>query len=87
MWRYEKRLQYPVNIKQTNPKLAQYIMSQYGGPYRSSRQSSRMNRWRKYRFCSIKAPCVLCREAQRRLSCSAVIKMKAILSPIIYRSG
>lgn len=33
MWRYEKRLQYPVNIKEPNAKLAQFIMSQYGGPY------------------------------------------------------
>lgn len=32
MWRYEKRLQYPVNISQPNPKMAQFIMSQYGGP-------------------------------------------------------
>ena len=32
MWQYEKKLQYPVNIKQTNPKLAQLIISQYGGP-------------------------------------------------------
>lgn len=32
MWVYEKRLQYPVNIKQTNPKMALFIMSQYGGP-------------------------------------------------------
>ena len=32
MWNYEKRLQYPVNITQTNPKIAQFIMSQYGGP-------------------------------------------------------
>ena len=32
MWRYEKRLQYPVNIKTPNPKIAQYIMSQYAGP-------------------------------------------------------
>lgn len=32
MWRYEKRLQYPVNITQTNPKLAQVIISQFGGP-------------------------------------------------------
>lgn len=32
MWRYEKRLQYPVKITKTNPRLAQYIMSQYGGP-------------------------------------------------------
>lgn len=32
MWQYQKKLQYPVNIKQTNPKLAQLIISQYGGP-------------------------------------------------------
>lgn len=32
MFVYEKRLQYPVKIKQTNPKLAQIIISQYGGP-------------------------------------------------------
>ena len=32
MWQYEKRLQYPVNIKNPNPKLAQCIISQYGGP-------------------------------------------------------
>ncbi|MBQ4524081.1 MAG: manganese catalase family protein [Lachnospiraceae bacterium] len=32
MWNYEKRLQYPVNIKETNPRLAMNIMSQFGGP-------------------------------------------------------
>lgn len=32
MWRYEKRLQCPVKITQTNPKLAQVIISQFGGP-------------------------------------------------------
>lgn len=32
MWMYEKKLQYPVRIKNTNPKLAQYIITQYGGP-------------------------------------------------------
>lgn len=32
MWRYEKRLQFPVNIKEPNAKLAKYIASQYGGP-------------------------------------------------------
>ena len=32
MWVYEKKLQYPVKIKQTNPKLAALIISQYGGP-------------------------------------------------------
>lgn len=32
MWNYEKRLQYPVNIKNTSPKTAQLIISQFGGP-------------------------------------------------------
>ena len=32
MWSYEKRLQFPVNIKEPNAKLAQVIISQYGGP-------------------------------------------------------
>lgn len=32
MWIYEKRLQYPVNIKNPDPKLAQVIISQLGGP-------------------------------------------------------
>ena len=32
MFVYEKRLQYPIKIKNTNPKLAALIISQYGGP-------------------------------------------------------
>ena len=32
MWIYEKKLELPVHIKETNPKLAQLIISQYGGP-------------------------------------------------------
>ena len=32
MWNYEKRLEYPIKIKQTNPTLAAMIISQYGGP-------------------------------------------------------
>ena len=32
MWNYERRLQYPVNIKDSNANLAQVIISQYGGP-------------------------------------------------------
>lgn len=32
MFNYEKKLQYPVNIKNPNPKLAQIILTQYGGP-------------------------------------------------------
>lgn len=32
MWNYEKRLQYPIKITRPNAKIAQIIMSQYGGP-------------------------------------------------------
>ncbi len=32
MWEYEKKLQYPVNIKNPNPALAKIIITQYGGP-------------------------------------------------------
>ena len=32
MFVYEKKLQYPVKIKNTNPALAKFIISQYGGP-------------------------------------------------------
>ena len=32
MWQYDKKLQYPVNIKNPDPKAAQIIISQYGGP-------------------------------------------------------
>ena len=32
MFSYQKKLQYPINIKNPNPKLASFIISQYGGP-------------------------------------------------------
>jgi spore coat protein JC len=32
MWRYEKRLQYPVNIKRRDPRMANLVVTQYGGP-------------------------------------------------------
>jgi len=32
MFEYEKKLQYPVKIKRTNPALAKFIITQYGGP-------------------------------------------------------
>ena len=32
MWIYEKKLQFPVKIATPNPKLAQAIITQYGGP-------------------------------------------------------
>ena len=31
MWTYNKVLQYPINIKQKDPRLAKFIISQYGG--------------------------------------------------------
>lgn len=33
MFVYEKKLQYPIKIKNTNPALAKFIISQYGGPH------------------------------------------------------
>ena len=32
MWTYNRNLQYPINIRKPNPKLAKVIVSQYGGP-------------------------------------------------------
>lgn len=32
MWIYEKRLQFPVNIKRPDPRMAKLIVTQYGGP-------------------------------------------------------
>lgn len=32
MWSYQKKLQYPVKIANPNPRSAQIIISQYGGP-------------------------------------------------------
>lgn len=32
MFVYEKKLQYPIKVKNTNPRLAAAIISQYGGP-------------------------------------------------------
>ena len=32
MWKYEKKLQYPVNIKNKDLKMAKNLLAQYGGP-------------------------------------------------------
>jgi len=32
MWIYEKKLEYPVNIRKKDLKMAKYLMAQYGGP-------------------------------------------------------
>ena len=32
MFIYQKKLQYPIKISKPNPRLAQIIISQYGGP-------------------------------------------------------
>ena len=33
MFKYAKRMIFPVNIKRKDLKFAQYIVTQYGGPY------------------------------------------------------
>lgn len=32
MWTYEKKLEYPINIKNPNPAMAKFIITQFGGP-------------------------------------------------------
>lgn len=39
MWNYEKRLQFPVNIKKPDARAAMVVMSQYGGAYCKSLSS------------------------------------------------
>ena len=41
MWIYEKKLQYPVKIKNPNPALAKIIISQLGGPHGEMGASTR----------------------------------------------
>lgn len=31
MWKYEKRLQYPINISRKDLQMAKYLVEQYGG--------------------------------------------------------
>ena len=33
MWEYQKKLQYPVKIKNPDPAIAKIIITQYGGAY------------------------------------------------------
>lgn len=40
MFVYEKRLQYPIRIKNPNPKLAAAIITQYGGPNGGGRRKA-----------------------------------------------
>lgn len=45
MFVYEKKLQYPVKIRNTNPKLASLIITQYGGPKSDKRlQNNRVSK-------------------------------------------
>ena len=32
MWVYEKKLEYPIKIKNPDPRMAKVIITQYGGP-------------------------------------------------------
>lgn len=54
MWIYEKRLQHPVKISQRNPKLAQVIISQFGGPDCNNREQIHYNK-KKARLISRRA--------------------------------
>ena len=41
MFNYEKRLQYPVNIRRTDAKMAKAIITQFGGPHGETGASMR----------------------------------------------
>ena len=32
MWVYDKKTEYPINIKRPDPRMAKLILTQYGGP-------------------------------------------------------
>lgn len=57
MFVYEKRLQYPIKIKQTNPKLAKIIITQYGGAYfkcyKNSPKGSSFGTWNKVSWLTV----------------------------------
>lgn len=50
MFIYEKKLQFPVKIATPNPKLAAFIISQYGGPYINRLQAPRRESFPPGRF-------------------------------------
>ena len=43
MWKYDKKLEYPISIKNPNPDLAKLITSQFGGPHGELGASLRRN--------------------------------------------
>ena len=51
MFVYEKKLQYPVKIRNTNPKLASLIITQYGGPKRNKRIQNKGNLKQNREYC------------------------------------
>ena len=48
MWNYEKRLEYPINIKRTDAAMAKAIISQFGGP---DGETGGAMRYLSQRFC------------------------------------
>lgn len=50
MWTYEKKLQYPVKIKNPNPAMAKLIMTQLGGPHG---ELGAANRYLSQRFSAV----------------------------------
>lgn len=53
MWYYEKRLEYPVKISTPNAKIAQIILSQYGGLYCSNLKQADFPAVLNFFFCSL----------------------------------
>ena len=51
MWKYEKRLQYPVNITRPNAEMAKVIISQFGGPCHVKGQMSKVPKSRHLQSC------------------------------------
>lgn len=39
MWLYQKNLEFPVNIKTPDPRMAKILITQYGGAYQNVRVS------------------------------------------------
>ncbi|MBO5408575.1 MAG: manganese catalase family protein [Clostridia bacterium] len=50
MWEYQKKLQFPINIKNPNPKLASFIVSQYGGADGKCLSKKSLPKYAFYRF-------------------------------------
>lgn len=49
MWVYDKKLEYPIKIKNRDPRMAKLIVTQYGGPYPGRRRLAPAHHLPQYR--------------------------------------